>query len=261
MSEIKPLDMVERIPHRIVVFSGKGGVGKTTVSVNLAVALAGRGRRVGLLDADITGPNVAQMLGITEPAQVEDGGVRPHTVHGVEVVSFASMVPPGVAVVWRGPLRSRAIEQLLTDTAWGDLEILIADLPPGTGDEVLTIAQKIEPSLALVVSTPQEVALIDARRAVDFAKKLDIPRIALIENMSGFLCPHCGERVELFGAGTIVREAKALDIAALGPVPIDPRAPAASDVGLPLVLRPNGSGAGVALKAVTESVERLLGIA
>ena len=256
--DTKAFERIKEIPHRIVVFSGKGGVGKTTVSVNLAASLAARGRRVGLLDADITGPNVVQMMGISEPARVEDGGVRPHRAHGIEVISLASMVPAGVAIVWRGPLRSKAIEQLLTDTAWGDLEILIADLPPGTGDEVLTIAQKISPQLALVVTTPQEVALIDARRAVDFARKLEIPRIALVENMSGLLCPHCDRRIELFGSGTVAREAAALDVVGLGPLPIDPRVPGASDDGVPIVLRDDATAARQPLETLADRVEGLI---
>jgi ATP-binding protein involved in chromosome partitioning len=227
---------IERIPVRIVVFSGKGGVGKTTVAVNLACALARAGRRVGLLDADVTGPNVPQMLGIDEAPRADGQRLHPHERYGVRVVSLASMLPAGAPVIWRGPLRSKALEQLLGETEWGDLDVLIADLPPGTGDEVLTIAQRTTPQLAVVVTTPQEVALLDARRAITFAEKLEIPVIGLVENMSGLVCPHCGGSIDLFGSGGGKREAERRGIVLLGTVPIDPAAREGGDAGRPIVL-------------------------
>jgi len=233
---------LERIEHRIVVFSGKGGVGKTTVAVNLACALARAGRRVGLLDADITGPNVPQMLGIDGPPRADGDRLLPHDRYGVRVVSLASMLPAGAPVIWRGPMRSKALEQLLGETEWGDLDVLIADLPPGTGDEVLTIAQRTSPQAAVVVTTPQEVALLDARRAIGFAAKLEIPVVGLVENMSGLVCPHCGGVIELFGRGGGEREAGERGVAFLGRVPIDPATREGGDAGEPIVLSdPDGA--------------------
>ncbi len=228
--------IVDRIPARVVVFSGKGGVGKTTVAVNLAYALARRGIRVGLLDADITGPNVPQMTGIDEPPHVDGRRLLPHERAGVKIVSLASMLPPDAPVIWRGPMRSKALDQLLDETEWGDLDVLVVDLPPGTGDEVLTIAQRTAPQVAIVVTTPQEVALLDARRAINFAKKLEIPTIGIVENMSGFVCPHCGGEIELFGTGGGKREAARQGVEFLGAVPIDPATRKAGDTGRPIVL-------------------------
>ena len=224
-----------RIRFRVVVFSGKGGVGKSTVAVNLACALSARGCSVGLLDADITGPNVPHMMGINAPAEAIGHEIQPQEAYGVKVASLASMVPAEAPIIWRGPMRSNAIEQLLGETAWGSLDALIIDLPPGTGDEVLTIAQRTLPQMAIVVTTPQEVSLIDARRAVNMAKELKIPQIALLENMSGYVCPHCGAHLDLFGAGTAESDAKRLEIEYLGGVPIDPNLRTGSDQGLPIV--------------------------
>jgi len=192
--------------------------------------------RVGLLDADITGPNVPQMVGITETAQAEGGMIIPHEKEGVKIVSLASMIPPGMPVIWRGPLRSKALEQLLGEANWGELDFLIVDLPPGTGDEVLTIAQRTSPQMAIIVTTPQEVALIDARRAVNMAKKMEIKRIGIVENMSGLICPHCGNRIDLFGTGGGKQEAATLGIRFLGEVPIDPQVRRGADMGQPIVL-------------------------
>jgi len=191
-----------KIRQRIVVFSGKGGVGKTMIAVNLACALAKRGRRVGLLDADITGPNVPQMVGLHElPQGTEDNLMIPPEKDGIKVISLATLIPPDSPVIWRGPLRSRALDQFLSDVVWGELDYLVADLPPGTGDEVLTMAQRMEPQLAVVVTTPQELSLIDSRRAINMAKKMGIAEIGVVENMSGLRCPECGHEIDLFGSG------------------------------------------------------------
>jgi len=247
---------LDRIKHRIVVFSGKGGVGKTTVAVNLACAMAQAGRRVGLLDADITGPNVPQMFGIDEPAIADSDRLQPHERYGVRVVSLASMLPAGAPVIWRGPMRSKALEQLLGDTEWGELDVLIADLPPGTGDEVLTIAQRTSPQAAVVVTTPQEVALLDARRAINFAAKLSIPIVGLVENMSGLICPHCGGSIELFGSGGGRHEALQRGVAFLGAVPIDPATREAGDTGRPIVLTDPESDTSKAFGAIVADLER-----
>jgi Mrp family chromosome partitioning ATPase len=228
--------LLETISQRIVVFSGKGGVGKTTVAVNLAYALVDRGLRVGLLDADVTGPNVVQMTGVTEAAQGTKDRIVPHVQRGLKLVSLASMLPKDSAIIWRGPMRSKVIEQLLNETAWGDLDVLVVDLPPGTGDEVLTIAQRMEPQTALVVTTPQEVARSDARRAVNFARKLNISRIGIVENMSGLTCPHCGERIDLFGSGEGAGEASRLGVEFFGEIPFHPSIPRGGDTGEPIVL-------------------------
>jgi ATP-binding protein involved in chromosome partitioning len=245
----------KRAAFRIAVFSGKGGVGKTTVAVNLACAFGRRGRAVGLLDADITGPNVLQMMGVDGPAQGLGDRLLPHERHAVKVVSLASLLPADAAVIWRGPLRSKALEQLLNDSDWGDLDVLIIDLPPGTGDEALTVAQQMGPQLAIVVTTPQEVALLDARRAVDFASKLEIPQVAILENMSGLVCPHCGGEVALFGSGGGEREAERQGLPFLGKIPIDPVSREEADAGTPTVLaRPDSTVA----QAFDRAVDRIL---
>jgi len=253
-TEIPVSQIVERVPVRIVVFSGKGGVGKTTVAVNLAASLARKDLSIGLLDADITGPNVGLMLGIEDAASISGERILPHKVAKLKVVTFASMVPEGAAVVWRGPLRSRAIEQLLDETEWGSLDALVVDLPPGTGDEILTIAQRLRPQIAVVVTTPQHVALADARRAVDFAGKLGIGTIGLVENMSGAVCPSCGDAFDLFGAGTAEREANALGVGFFGKVPFDPAIPPAGDAGLLTTLLGSDHPTAAAFRAVAESV-------
>ncbi len=246
------------VSNRIVVFSGKGGVGKTTVAVNLACMFAQRSFNVGLLDADITGPNVLQMMGINEHPLAKDEKLLPHERHGIKVVSLASLLPADAAVIWRGPLRSKAIEQLLNDTEWGDMDTLIMDLPPGTGDEALTIAQQVAPQLAIVVTTPQEVALLDARRAISFARKLEIPTIAIVENMSGLVCPHCGGEVELFGAGGGQREAANQGITFLGKIPIDPAAREAGDSGTPFVLEKPISQVAEAFGGIADKITGML---
>jgi ATP-binding protein involved in chromosome partitioning len=245
---------MKQIPHRIVVFSGKGGVGKTTVAVNLAYALARRGVHVGLLDADLTGPNVPQMAGVAESARSQDGRLIPHDKDGVRIVSLASMVPPGVPIIWRGPLRSKALDQLLGETSWGAIDVLIADLPPGTGDEVLTIVQRSLPQMALVVTTPQEVALLDARRAANMAKKMEVGKIEIVENMSGLVCPHCGEPIDLFGTGGGQREAQQLGVGFLGQIPIDPRVREGADAGRPIVLEAPDSPVAKAFEEIAQRV-------
>ena len=248
-------EVLAGIKHRVVVFSGKGGVGKTTVAVNLAYALAKRGKRVGLLDADITGPNVPKMIGLHEvPHATDDNRMVPPEKDGIKVISLATLIPPDSPVIWRGPLRSKALDQFLGDVVWGELDYLVADLPPGTGDEVLTMAQRMEPQLAVIVTTPQEVALIDSRRAINMAKKMGIPKIGVVENMSGLRCPHCGREIDLFGSGGGERAARELNVHFLGKIPLDLKAREGADEGRPIVLEDEEAEISQALLQVADKV-------
>jgi len=229
-------ETVSKIKHRIAVFSGKGGVGKTTVSVNLAYAFQLEGYSTGILDADITGPNVAKMLNVDGEIIYLDEKIIPFEKYGAKMISMASMLPHGQPLIWRGPMRSKVINQFLADVDWGELDYLIADLPPGTGDEILTIAQEMKPDYAIIVTTPQEVSVIYAERAINMAKKLEIPFIGVVENMAGFVCPHCGAVAEIFGAGGGEKLATDYDVKFLGSIPIDIDARILSDKGKPIVL-------------------------
>jgi len=225
-----------KVKHRIVVFSGKGGVGKTTISVNLAFALKNLGNKTAILDADITGPNVPKMLGIKEKTPVSKGRIQPHLYEGIKVVSTASLISETQPVIWRGPRRSKLLMQFMQDVEWGNLDYLIVDLPPGTGDEVITVVENIKPDLAVVVTTPQEVALLDSARAINMAKRMHIPRIALIENMSGLICPECHTLIDLFGMGGGKRQALDHDISFIGSLPMDIGTRVLADEGIPIIL-------------------------
>jgi Mrp family chromosome partitioning ATPase len=214
------------IRHKIMVMSGKGGVGKSTVASNLAAALALRGYRVGILDADIHGPNVPRMLGIDSQHLMgsEEGIVPIEVFKGLKAVSMALLVEdPDKAFVWRGPLKHKVITQLLADVNWGDLDFLVIDLPPGTGDEPLSVANLIKDvDGSIIVTTPQDVALLDSRKAVNFSRVLEIPVLGIVENMSGMVCPHCGGRIDLFKVGGGQKAARELGVPFLGHIPIDP---------------------------------------
>ncbi|MCR4404410.1 MAG: Mrp/NBP35 family ATP-binding protein [Candidatus Acetothermia bacterium] len=253
-------DNLARIKHKLVVFSGKGGVGKTTVAVNLAYALARSGKEVGLLDADLTGPNVPQMVGLQEPPAVAEEEMLPQaaSLPNLKVISLATMIPADAPVIWRGPMRSKALEQFLGDVAWGELDFLVADLPPGTGDEVMTIAQRMEPELAIIVTTPQEVSLIDARRAINMAKRMGIPKIGVVENMSSFRCPNCGHELELFGSGGGERAARELAVMFLGKIPFNLEARRGADLGRPIVLEDQGADISEAFEQIAREIVRLL---
>ena len=219
----------------LAIASGKGGVGKSTVSSNLAVALAKQGRRVGLLDADIYGPSQPRMMGVQQrPASPDGKTIIPLQAHGVTMMSIGLMLDPDKAIVWRGPMLMGALQQMISQVAWGELDVLIVDLPPGTGDVQLTLCQKSEVSGAIVVSTPQDVALIDARKALDMFSTLKTPVLGLIENMSVFHCPHCGEPSEIFGHGGVAKEAEALNLPLLAALPIDLETRIAGDAGCPV---------------------------
>jgi ATP-binding protein involved in chromosome partitioning len=226
---------VSGVDRIIAVASGKGGVGKSTVSSNLAVALARQGRKVGLLDADIYGPSQPRMMGVNRrPASPDGKIIEPLQAHGVTMMSIGLMLKEDEAVIWRGPMIMGALQQLLGQVAWGKLDILIIDLPPGTGDIQLSLAQRTQLTGALVVSTPQDVALLDARKALDMFSKLKVPVLGLIENMSTFCCPNCGHETQIFGHGGVKAEAAKLGLPFLGELPLALSVREAGDAGTPI---------------------------
>ncbi|WP_028028962.1 Mrp/NBP35 family ATP-binding protein [Gemmobacter nectariphilus] len=228
----QPVPGVARI---LAVGSGKGGVGKSTVSSNLAVALARQGRRVGLLDADIYGPSQPRMMGVNQrPASPDGKTIIPLKAHGVTLMSIGLMLKEGDAVVWRGPMLMGALQQMLGQVAWGDLDVLIVDLPPGTGDVQLTLCQRYPVTGAVVVSTPQDVALLDARKALKMFEMLKTPVLGLIENMSMYVCPNCGHEAHIFGHGGVAAEAAAMGLPFLGEIPISLDVRLAGDAGTPV---------------------------
>lgn len=227
----------------IAIASGKGGVGKSTVSSNLAVALAAAGRKVGLLDADILGPSQALMMGITEKPTSSDGKILdPNEAHGVKVISVGSIVDQDQAVVWRGPMLMGTLQQFAFQVNWGELDVLIVDLPPGTGDVQLTLAQKVAMTGALVVSTPQDVALLDAHKAIDMFAKVSVPVLGMIENMSSYICPKCGHEAHLFGEGGVAAEAEKIGAPLLAQLPLSLDVRLAGDAGTPVALTDSATG-------------------
>ena len=253
---MKMAQRMSKIRHKIVVMSGKGGVGKSTVAANLAVALAREGK-VGLLDADVTGPDIAKLMGV-EDAQVKatETGMEP-TVGpaGVKVISMAQLVDRDTAVVWRGPLKIKALKQMLSDVEWGDLDYLVLDLPPGTSDEPLSVAQEIpDADGAVVVATPQEVALLDVRKSISFAKAVNLRVLGIVENMSGLVCPHCGNTIDVFKSGGAEAAAKELGIPFLGRIPLDPRIVVGGDAGKPFIVEHPDSEAAKAFREIVEAL-------
>lgn len=242
----------------IAVASGKGGVGKSTVSVNLAVALARSGLRVGLMDADIYGPSLPRMLGANRRPEVRGDRLIPVAAWGVSAMSMGFLVEEDSAVIWRGPMIMGAVQQFLGQVDWGTLDVLVVDLPPGTGDIQLTLSQRVKVTGAVVVSTPQDIALIDARRAVKMFEKVEIPVLGVIENMSYFCCPKCGHRAEIFGHGGARAEAQKLGQAFLGEIPLLPEIRALSDAGTPVVAAAPESEAGRAFAAIAARLAELL---
>jgi ATP-binding protein involved in chromosome partitioning len=222
------------VAHVIAVASGKGGVGKSTVATNLAVSLAQEGARVGLLDADVYGPSAPLMLGLrNQQPMVQDGKMVPLEAHGIKVISVGFMVPENQPLIFRGPIISSMLRQFLYDVLWEELDYLVIDLPPGTGDIQLTLAQAIPLSGAVIVTTPQDVALADVTRGIEMFKKLNVPILGLIENMSFFRCPHCGERSDIFSHGGAARASKQFEVPYLGEIPLSLAIREGGDVGRP----------------------------
>lgn len=252
-------ELIPDVLRTVAVASGKGGVGKSTVAVNLAVGLAGLGLRVGLLDVDIYGPSIPLMLGMSgSRPRMDSAGQRllPFERYGIRFMSLGFLVDPGSAVIWRGPMVMKAIEQLLRDVAWGALDVLVLDMPPGTGDAQLTVSQRIRLAGAVIVTTPQDVALADAIKAVAMFRKVDVPLLGLVENMSHFVCPGCGTRSEIFGHGGGKAEAERLGVPFLGEIPLDPSIRLSGDQGKPAT---EGTQAG-AFEQLARTVFRALDV-
>ncbi|MGA1862889.1 Mrp/NBP35 family ATP-binding protein [Deferribacter thermophilus] len=249
---------LSKIKCTIMVMSGKGGVGKSTVSTNLATMLNMLGHKVGILDADIHGPNIPKMFGINEKGVLSSAeGIIPfEPVENLKVMSVAFLLKSDDdAVIWRAPLKHSLIEQFISDVNWGDLDFLIIDLPPGTGDEPLSVAHIIENvDGSIIVTTPQEVALLDSRKSVTFSRKLNIPVLGIVENMSGFVCPNCGEKIDLFKIGGGEKAAKELDVDFLGRVPIDPSVVIDGDSGKPYILNHPESEVTKSFKSIAEKI-------
>ena len=225
---------LEKIKHKFLVMSGKGGVGKTSVSVNLAMALAKKGNKVGLMDVDIHGPDVPRMLGLKGMLDLnEQRKLTPMSFsENLTAVSLESLIPnKDDAIIWRGPMKHQVIRQFISDVEWGELDHLIIDSPPGTGDEPLSVAQTISDARAIIVTTPQEISLADVRKSINFCKTVNLEIFGIIENMSGFDCPHCGETVDIFGSGGGEKTAAAFKIPFLGKIPFDPKVVSCGDSG------------------------------
>jgi len=252
---------MSKIKHKIAVISGKGGVGKSTVTVNLAAAFAKSGHAVGVLDADIHGPSVPRLLGLTgQQLKVGPPGAFPVSGPlGMKVISIDFFLPEEVPTIWRGPLKMGAIRQFLQDIVWGDLDLLLIDLPPGTGDEPLTIAQFLpEMDGVIIVTMPNELSSSIVKKAITFALRLNMPIIGVVENMSGFVCPHCGKNTEIFQSGGGRRMAEEAGVAFLGSIPIDPKVGIDADKGKPFVISQPESAASKAFMEIVNQVEEYL---
>ena len=250
-----------KIKNKILVMSGKGGVGKTSTSVNLAIALADKGYNVGIIDVDLHGPDVPRMLGLEGSPQVnENKKLNPISYsETLKAISIESFTPnKDDAIIWRGPLKFSAIKQFIGDIDWGNLDFLIIDAPPGTGDEPLTVAQTISDAKAIIVTTPQEVALADVRKSINFCKTVKMEIFGLIENMSGFSCPHCGEMIELFGTGGGEKTADQMGVRFLGKIPFDPKMVACGDSGVCYQESHRDSAVTKAFTDVAETMSKLV---
>jgi ATP-binding protein involved in chromosome partitioning len=243
----------------IAVSSGKGGVGKSTVAVNLAVSLAKSGSRVGLMDADIYGPNIPRMMGVTGQPSVINEKIIPLEAYGLKLISLGTMIEPDQPAIWRGPIVMKIINQFLADVAWGQLDYLFVDMPPGTGDAQLSLVQATNVDGAIIVTTPQEVSVGDALRGVKMFQRVGVPVLGIVENMSWFECPHCGKPSALFGSGGGERLAKSVDLPLLGQVPLYPRVMEGGDSGSPIVIGDAGSSAARALEKIATVVAAAVG--
>ncbi len=267
VSELVPPEIRENmkdVKHKIVILSGKGGVGKTTVATNMAMSFAKKGLKSGVLDVDIYGPNVPKLLGLE--------GQHPHVEHqklvpiegplGLKVMSMGFLLQKSDdAIAWRGPLVGKAIRQFLSEVKWGELDVIVVDLPPGTGDEILSILQSIpEIDGVIIVSTPQEVAVLDARRAIRLVETMGVPILGIIENMSKFVCPHCGKSYNLFGEGVTQNTAKEFGVEHLGSLPLDPKIISLSDKGIPFVIEDPESEAAQTFQVVVDQLCNKIGI-
>lgn len=250
-----------KIDNIIAIASGKGGVGKSTCAVNLAVALGRQGAKVGLLDADIYGPNIPTMLGAQGPPRIKDNRIQPVLTYGLKIMSMGFVMKREQAVVWRGPMLHNALQQLFQDVAWGDLDYLLIDLPPGTGDVQLSLAQIVSLTGAVIITTPQDVALEDVHKGMNAFEQLRVPLLGVVENMSYFRCPHCGERTDIFSHGGGRQAAEKLDIPFLGEVALDPAIRAGGDDGQPITAvahhSPQAQSFMVIAKALVAKLEEL----
>jgi len=257
-AELKAKERLEQIRHKLLVMSGKGGVGKSTVAIYLALGLARRGCKVGLLDVDLHGPDIARMLGLKGRLHMgPEGGIQPQSARdNLKVVSIEGLLADRDApVIWRGPMKHKAIRQFLGEVDWGRLDYLIIDSPPGTGDEPMSVAQVVADARAVIVTTPQEIALADVRKAINFCRHVNLAVLGLVENMSGLICPHCGGEIHLFRQGGGRRTAAAKGIPFLGSLPFDLRVMEGGDLGLPLSESPESSSFSQALTALLDAVE------
>jgi ATP-binding protein involved in chromosome partitioning len=252
---VQAQQLLPDVKNIVAVASGKGGVGKSTVSANLAVALAMEGAKVGLLDADITGPNIPLMLGVEgAPVATAAGKIAPLERYGVKVISIQFFVPEGQPIVWRGPLVGGAIQQFLRDVDWGELDYLVIDLPPGTSDAQLTLAQAVPISGALLVTTPQDVALMDVGKALAMFRRMSVPVMGVVENMSAFVCPHCGVATEIFGRGGGETFARRNELEYFGGIPLDVKVRQGGDAGVPAVAQREPGPAADVMRALARTV-------
>jgi ATP-binding protein involved in chromosome partitioning len=253
ISEVR-IAMTASQPHRVLIAvgSGKGGVGKSTVAANLAIALSRAGRKVGLVDADVYGPSQPTLLGSDAKPTAENDRLIPVEAQGLRFLSLGHLVSPGHALAWRGPMATGALARLI-GADWGDADMLVVDLPPGTGDVQLSLIQKSRPDGAVIVSTPQDLSLIDATRAIDLFRKMDVPVLGIIENMAGYVCPHCGEGSDPFGSGGAEAAAKEIGVPFLGRLPLSPAIRTASDAG-----NPPAAGEGADAKVFADLAQRVV---
>ncbi len=251
--------MAPGVKHIIAVASGKGGVGKSTTATNLALAFARQGHATGILDADIYGPSQPRMMGVSGRPQSPDGKrLKPMENYGVKVMSMGFLVAEDTPMIWRGPMVQSAIQQMLRDVDWGELDVLVVDMPPGTGDAQLTLAQQVPLSGAVIITTPQDIALLDAKKGLNMFRKVDVPVFGIVENMSYFLCPHCGGRSDIFAAGGGRRESERLGTDLLGEIPLDMVIRETSDGGQPVVISHPDSGHAKAYMRIAEGIWRKL---